>query len=281
MEAVSTERNAAATPREASLPMYNVRELHPAYRAFWQALRERAARHGATDLPADIRLDRPSVPTRIGAEVAFTQVCGFPLLTSLKGQATILLTPVYDAPGCEGPTHRAFFVVRADSPYQGLEDLRGKRIACNSLLSNSGMNLPRRTIADRACGRPYFAERIMTGTHGESIEAVLDGRADVASIDCVTDAVFRRHRPAQMARLRILAETVASPSLPFVTSRATDAATAEALRKALLDLTASSEGRELCAALLIRGFEHLDEPDYAPILVHQDEAARLGYPELL
>jgi ABC-type phosphate/phosphonate transport system substrate-binding protein len=265
----------------ASLPMYNIPEMQPAFRAFWQALRTHAARRGVAGLPVEPNAKAPAVPDRIGAEVAFTQVCGFPLLTRLRGQGTILLTPVYDAPGCDGPTHCAFFIVRSDAPYRSLEDLRGTRIACNSLLSNSGMNLPRRTIAEIAGGRNFFAERLMTGSHTASIEAVADGRADVASIDCVTDAVFRHHRPALMTRVRTLARSVPSPSLPFVTSRATDPAMAEILRQCLLDIAGSAEGKVLCAGMLINGFERLEERDYRPILDHQDEAVRLGYPDLL
>jgi ABC-type phosphate/phosphonate transport system substrate-binding protein len=271
----------AAPALGASLPMYNIPEMQAAFGAFWQVLRTLATRRGIAGLPAALDLKAPAVPDRIGPEVAFTQVCGFPLLTRLRGQGTILLAPVYDAPGCGGPTHCAFFIVRSDAPYRSIEDLRGTRIACNSLLSNSGMNLPRRTIAAIAGGRGFFAERLMTGSHTASIEAVANGRADVASIDCVTDAVFRRHRPALMARLRTLARSVSSPSLPFVTSSATDPATAEALRQSLLELADGREGRALCAGLLIRGFERLEERHYQPILDHQDEAVRLGYPDLL
>lgn len=260
--------------------MYNIAEMHPVYHAFWQSLRRRAGRRGVTGLPEALDLAAPAVPERIGPEVVFTQVCGFPLLTRLRGQAAILVTPVYDVPGCEGPTHTAFFIVRDDSPFVRLEDLRGSRIACNSLLSNSGMNLPRRTIADIANGKPFFGERLMTGSHTASIAAVAEGRADVAAVDCVTDAVFRRHRPGLMARIRILARSVPSPSLPFVTSSATDPATVDALRACLLEMPGDDEGRALCAGLLIRGFEGLGEPDYQPILHHQDQAARLGYGEL-
>lgn len=262
---------------QASFPMYNIPEMHPAFAAFWTALRDEATRRGVADLPAGLRYDLPAVPDKIDADVIFTQVCGFPLLTRLRGQATILLTPVYDLPGCDGPMHTAFFIVRDDAAIRSLAQLRGKTIAINSLMSNTGMNLPRATIAPLAEGQAYFGRRVITGSHTASIEQVADGRVDVAAIDCVTDAVFRRHRPDLMRRVRVLAETVRSPSLPFVTAAATAPQTAEALRDALRALVGSPAAR----GIRISGFEALDEDDYRLVIDHQDEAVRLGYPELV
>ena len=51
-----------------------------------------------------------------------------------------------------GSTHRAFFMVRVDDPAERLDDLRGRIFGCNSLLSNSGRNLPRLSLA-RTVGR--------------------------------------------------------------------------------------------------------------------------------
>jgi ABC-type phosphate/phosphonate transport system substrate-binding protein len=261
---------------QASFPMYNIPEMHPAFAAFWTTLRDEANRRGVHGLPAGLRYDLPAVPDKIDTDVIFTQVCGFPLLTRLRGQARILLTPVYDLPGCDGPMHTAFFIVRHDSPIRSIPDLRGKTIGINSLMSNTGMNLPRATIAPLAGGRPFFGKRVLTGSHTASIEQVADGRVEVAAIDCVTDAVFRRHRPDLMRRVRVLAETVQSPSLPFVAAAAMAPETAESLRDALRALV----GSPAAAGLSIRGFEALDENDYRLVIDHQEEAIRLGYPEL-
>lgn len=262
---------------QAAFPMYNIPEMHGFFAAFWAALRTEAERRGVAGLPVGLRYDLPPVPARIDSDITFIQVCGFPLLTRLRGQATILLTPCYALPGCQGPMHTAFFIVRDDAPIRSLADLRGKTLGTNSLLSNSGMNLPRATIAPLAGGRPYFGGRVMTGSHTASIEQVADGRIDVAAIDCVTDAVFRRHRPDLMRRVRILAQTVQSPSLPFVTATATPPSTVEALRHALRALV----GTPAAAGLSIAGFAALTEADYQVVIDHQDEAARLGYPELV
>lgn len=258
--------------------MYNIPEMHGAFRAFWHRLRVLAAARGVEALPDEPDEAAPAVPERIGGEVVFTQVCGLPLMTRLKGQARFLMTPVYDAPGCDGPTHTAFFVVRADAPYRRLEDLRGRTIAFNSLMSNSGMNLPRRAIAGIAGGKPFFGKRILTGSQAASVDSVARGEADVATIDCVTDAVLRRHRPEFMQQVRVLAETARSPSLPFVTSIATSERDAAILRQCLAALVREPA---ICAGLLIRDFVALTERDYEPVVGHGGEAVRLGYPELI
>src|SRR5712675_3662786 len=95
----------------ASLPMYNLPEMRPANALFWKALRELLAASGLRDLPETLSFERPPVPERIGPEVLFSQTCGYPLETIFSGQAVRLGSPCYAVPGCDGPTHRAFFLV--------------------------------------------------------------------------------------------------------------------------------------------------------------------------
>ena len=95
-----------------------------------------------------------------------------------------------------GSTHRAFFMVRADDPGRAcLEDLRGRIFGCNSLLSNSGMNLPRLSLARIAGGKPFFSSVVMTGGHVASLERLDDGRIDICSIDNVTWGFFEKVPP--------------------------------------------------------------------------------------
>src|ERR1700691_333517 len=98
----------------------------------------------------------------------------------------MLATPHYALPGSAGSTPRAFFMVRADDSDECLEDLRRRIFACNSLLSNSGMNLPRLSLARIAGGKPFFSSVVMTGGHVASLERLDDGRIDICSIDNVT-----------------------------------------------------------------------------------------------
>ena len=94
----------------ASLPIYNLPEMRQLNAALWSALRGTLVEHGIA-APEALSSDRPPVPERIGAEVLFSQTCGYPLQTIFLGQAIQLGTPCYAAAGCDGPTHRGLFIV--------------------------------------------------------------------------------------------------------------------------------------------------------------------------
>lgn len=265
----------------ASLPMYNFPEMRSANAQFWQALRGLLRETGVSDVPETLLFERGPVPARLEAEMFFSQTCGYPLETVFKGQAVRLGAPVYDVPGCAGATHCAFFVVRADAPAQCLDDLRGSVFLLNSPHSNSGMNLPRRALADIAGGKPFFRQVIETGGHPASLERLLRGDGDVASIDCVTYAFWRHYRPDTAAGVRVLGETPPSPSIPFVTSVATPAPTAPILRAALRRVATEPRYAAASSGLKIVAIEDVPDDAYRGLLDYEKEAAALGYPQLL
>lgn len=200
----------------------------------------------------------------------------------MTGIDQLLGTPLYDLPGCgwfaEGvPGHRSFIVVSRASPRASLEALRGSRFAVNSYNSNSGMNLPRRLLAPLAGGQAFFSTVIVSGGHVRSMEMVAAGDADAASIDCVTYGFCALYRPALVAALRVVAETPASPAIPFITAAATPPGTVAALMRAL----AGPELREALAGLRIVSVLPPQPEAYERIMAYEAEAAALGYPELV
>jgi ABC-type phosphate/phosphonate transport system substrate-binding protein len=264
----------------ASLPMYNFPEMRAANARFWEALRGLLREAGLGEVPEALIFERGPVPPRLEPELLFSQTCGYPLETVFKGQAIRLGAPVYDVPGCEGPTHCAFFLMRADSPAQSLADLKGGVFLLNSRVSNSGMNLPRRALAEIAGGKPFFRVVIETGGHPASLERLIRGEGDVASVDCVTYAFWRKYRPEAAARVRILAKTPPSPAIPFVTSVATPEVTVDLLRTALRILGNEPRYAAVCAGLMITAIEDVPDAAYRGLLDYEREAAELGYPEL-
>ena len=59
----------------------------------------------------------------------------------------LLATPIYSAPGCDGPNYRSLIVIAADHPARILDDLRGGICAINDWDSQSGLNVLRHIIA--------------------------------------------------------------------------------------------------------------------------------------
>lgn len=266
--------------RHASLPMYNLPEMQADNAAFWQAIRTEAARLGVVDLPEALDFTRKPVPDRIEAEAVFTQVCGWPLQTIYAGQATVLGVPVYAAAQCDGPTHAGVFVVRRDTSFQFVANLRGCAFVFNSVHSNSGMNLPGRVIAELVDGGPFFGSIAETHSQPANLERVARGEADATCVDCVTYAFFERHRPALADRLRILAATPSPPAIPFVTSSATAAATKVVLTEALRRVATAPEWVPVQAGMMLRDVRPPAEADYQEPCRYAAEAIALGYPIL-
>jgi ABC-type phosphate/phosphonate transport system substrate-binding protein len=265
---------------QASLPMYNLPEMRPANAAFWAALRHEAERRFLTGLPTHLQDSRSAVPAALEADLVFSQVCGYPLQTIYRGQATLLGVPCYDVAGCEGPTHAGVFIVHCDARFQTLAELAGCRFAFNSIHSNSGMNLPRRAIAEIAGGRRFFSSLAATGGHPASLDLVVAGEADATCVDCVTYAFCCDYRAAIRERTRILATTLPSPALPFVTSATTPSDAVETLRAVLLHLGGAPEYAAIRAALKLRGIMPANEAAYARLMGLEREAEALGYPTL-
>jgi ABC-type phosphate/phosphonate transport system substrate-binding protein len=246
-----------------SFPIYDLPELRDANAALLDALNGLLREE-------DVDPSRPSI----------TQICGYPLRTLHRGRYSVLGIPCYGVPGCDGPVHRAFIVVRSSSAAAAVRDLRGSNFAVNSPHSNTGMNLPRRLFASVADGKRFFSRVIVTGSHRASMEAVRSGDADAAAIDCVTFGLHAEYEPAAIRGLRILTHTEPSPSIPFVTSCSTGEGTVEALRRALVNFSTRADFAPVRQALRITGIAVSNEAVYDVLLDYHAEAVALGYPHL-
>jgi ABC-type phosphate/phosphonate transport system substrate-binding protein len=264
----------------ASLPMYNLPEMRAVNARFWSALRGLLIEAGLCDLPEGLSYERPPVPDRIGPEVLFSQTCGYPLETIFAGQAVRLGTPCYAVPGCDGPTHCGFFIVPTASKAEELRDLQGGVFLLNHRHSNSGMNLPRRRVAEIASGRPLFARVVETGSQPGNLDRIARSEADATAVDCVTYAFWCRWRPEAACHVRVLARTPPSPAIPFVTSVATPPTTVERLRAALRVLATEPHYAAARRDMLLDDIHNVPDEAYRGLLDYEREAAELGYPGL-
>jgi ABC-type phosphate/phosphonate transport system substrate-binding protein len=113
---------------------------------------------------------------------------------------------------------------------------------------------------------------IETGGHRNSIAAVREKRADVASIDNVTFALLQRDVPWEVDCLRIVGQSAIAPALPFVTRRDISASDLQKLRDGLMAAAGDPALNEARAALLLKGFEVLPGDAYHRILEMEREA---------
>ena len=72
---------------------------------------------------------------------------------------------------------------------------RRTRIRCHAL---------RGLVAPLARNGTFFVDRLICGSHRGSLAALQSGAADIAAIDCVSLAGFRRHDPDLLRGLRVV-----------------------------------------------------------------------------
>ena len=78
-----------------------------------------------------------------------------------------------------------------------------------------------------------FSERTEAGAHRASILAIVEGRADVATIDCRSWMLAGLYEADAVAALSVVGWTARRPGLPYITAKATPPETIAILRGVL------------------------------------------------
>lgn len=217
----------------ASLPWYDLREIQWATDALWRELARHFRQAGVSNVPR--RLNRHIAYERqwTSSGFLFGQACGYDVRIAYADQLQIVGTPCFEAPGCEASSYSSYVVVREDSPYHLVEDLRGSRCVINTPTSHSGMNVLRAMVAPLHCDGRFFSTVTMSGSHERSLRMIQQGKVDVAAIDCVTYALLARHRPSEIVATRIIHQTKHVPAPPYVTASSTPPGLLTSMREAV------------------------------------------------
>ncbi|MEQ1702143.1 MAG: hypothetical protein ABMA25_18685, partial [Ilumatobacteraceae bacterium] len=174
----------------ASLAMYPFAPLRAATDDLWSVVR----RHLGGGPPSlEWVVVTPDVWRH--PQLLLAQACGWPLVTELADRVAVVGTFDYDVPGCEHGTYRSVIISRHDTTLDELRSHSGVVAVINSDDSLSGWI----SLQVAWGGRPSTV--LETGAHLQSVRAVADGRADVASIDAVTWAHVAHLEPSLVAGL--------------------------------------------------------------------------------
>lgn len=237
----------------ASLAMYPFVPLRAATDELWSAVRG----HLGSGPPS---LEWVVVAPEVWRhpQLLLAQACGWPLVTGLADHVAVVGTFDYDVPGCEHGTYRSVIVGRSAASVDELRARPDVVAAINATDSLSGWV----SLQVVWGGRPPNV--LETGAHLQSIRALADGRADLASIDAVTWAHVSHLDPSLVAGLHVLGDGPRVPCLPIVAGWR-HANEVDALRAAFAAAVTDPATADACAALRIRGFVPLDFADYAPL----------------
>ena len=202
------------------------------------------------------------LPAVVAGPPALLFVCGLPY-TRMRdaGQAIEpLAAPVPE--GEDAAVYRADLLVAANARESDPEQLKGARVAYNGEDSLSGWVMPRHALRELGVDPDGYVW-VPTGSHHNSLLALLRGEVDAAPIDSTVLALEQRAEPA-LRELRTLARLGRLPSPP-VALVGGDAGLAESLRAALTGLDGDEEGRAALELGAIQRFETVADEDYAPV----------------
>lgn len=239
----------------ASLAMYDPPELHWANDLLWQRW-QAALQARKTEAPVSLaRGQNWDTP-----DLLVAQTCGLPY--ALEKKWRLVATPCYRAEGCEGPRYRAALIARANDTRSDLTSFQGAIAAVNLWKSHSGHTALSEALFAISAPRPYFAEAVLSDSHLASMKLVASGRADIASIDCVTWELAKTTGNKSAQHLKVIGWTASAPGLPLVTARQQPDETVETIRSALQEAIADPALCNARDSLLITGIECLGESDY-------------------
>lgn len=128
-------------------------------------------------------------------------------------------------------------VVKSDSPFKGVEDLRGHTIATPDSIALVVL-AGKAEMAAQGLREKIDYQVKPSGTHINAAMQVINGRADGAML---AQQTYNLMRPELRQQLRVLAVTPLLPSLIYLTHPRLPVAEVQAIRKALLDFSASPD----------------------------------------
>lgn len=184
-----------------------------------------------------------------GADVGW--ICGVQYTKSVDAGAPLELLAAPVMAGARygnAPIYFSDVVVRSDSAYRSLADLRGARWLCNEPNSFSGYHIVRHALALRRLPADFFGSCAFSGAHSESIRQVIAGGADASAIDSTVLEGLVNDTPELMHQLRVIDTLGPNPRPPWVIRKSVPVRQRAAIRRALLTLHEAPDGAALLAA---------------------------------
>ncbi|WP_429885209.1 phosphate/phosphite/phosphonate ABC transporter substrate-binding protein [Geoalkalibacter halelectricus] len=240
------------------IPRYNPMLIYRFYQPVVDYLSENTPYRFELKLARDYReavefLRQGTTPIAFLGDLTFAKACeGFDVVPLVKP-----LSPTGE------PFYHSVVVVRADSPLQTLQDLKGKSFAFGDLHSSSGNLVPRYLLHEQGISVLDLRDYAHLRTHDGVIKAVLKGKFDAGA---VKDSIAYHY---QDQGLRILAVSKPIPAVPIAVRKDADAKMALTVQTALLALDPDQMlQRELMKgwdAEFSNGFAPAHKEDYQPI----------------
>ncbi|MBI5741068.1 MAG: phosphate/phosphite/phosphonate ABC transporter substrate-binding protein [Nitrospirae bacterium] len=171
-------------------------------------------------------------------------------------------------------TYSGLIIVHKDSGITGdVRTWRGKRIALVNKSTTSGYVYPRWYLSSQGIAdfEGHFSKVIYAGSHDAAIISLIENEADIAgaSNDVFDDLVKRNQ--IMREKLKVIA---ASPGVPLNVigmKQDADSELTARLKKALLDMAQTAEGRAALSSFGASGFIETKKADFGRLIVMLDD----------
>jgi phosphonate transport system substrate-binding protein len=170
-------------------------------------------------------------------------------------------------------TYHGLIFVRKNSGIRSVKDMRGKRFAFVDKSTTAGYLLPLEYFHEHGINnyRSYLKEVYYAGTHEDAIFDVLNGKADIgAAKNTILDKLAAEDGRI-MGELRIIAKSPDVPENGLAVRTDLDASVKERLKKGLLDMDKTEEGRKILKQFGAVRFIETEDKDYEPVYKYAEE----------
>lgn len=182
----------------------------------------------------------------------FAWICGFPYVQKREPEFIKLISvPIYKGK----PLYRSFIIVHKDSPYQSLDDLKGKTFAFSDPDSNSGYLYPQYLLTQKGTNKEkFFRQTLFTFNHAETIEAVAEQFADGGAVDSYIWDYLSEFQPELAKQTRVIDQSPMFGFPPLVSRLGVDFETVWQMETVIKGMQNDPEGRKFLDGLKLDGF---------------------------
>jgi phosphonate transport system substrate-binding protein len=164
------------------------------------------------------------------------------------------------------PYYQSYLIVHHTSPYQSLDDLKGKVFAFTDPDSNTGALVPTFWLRETDQTPAGFFDRITyTYSHDNSILAVARGLVDGAAVDGHKWEYFQAADSFFTEKTRVIKKSDKYGSPPLVAAAFLDARLKAQIQEAVLSMHTSEPGKKILDSLMIDRFVAPRPEWYYPI----------------
>lgn len=241
------------------LGMYPFVSVASAWDTIWAAVHERAPW-----TPAPLTRSGDVHARWCDDDCIVTHVCGWPFATRHHEAMYVVGAFSLDLPDAErGGYYRSVLLSSSDRPLSALTGADVRAVA-NSADSLSGWHSLR--AATVGPGRAWPGTVVFTASHRDSVRALAEGEADLASIDSWSLVFIAAEEPELVRDLHRVGTGPRIPTPALAARKSIGDRRLDELRDAFVQALGSPETAGARAALHIEGFARLDLDDYLATL---------------